>query len=111
MQESAKKKLLLPLKIVKLMTMVFLADGCWSKRSYRTNYNALAGARAIVGLHTREVLFLGIKKKNCIICNFSKVNRIEPKDHVCWKHYEGSSTGMEIILEGLKICLEVYGVK
>jgi hypothetical protein len=55
-------------------------------------------------LHTREVLYLGAKNKFCIICNFSKVNGIEPKNHVCWKNYEGSSTGMEstIILEGFK---------
>jgi tRNA A37 methylthiotransferase MiaB len=29
-----------------------VVDGCWSKRSYNTNYNALSGAAAIIGQHT-----------------------------------------------------------
>ncbi|KAF2896350.1 hypothetical protein ILUMI_09813, partial [Ignelater luminosus] len=34
-----------------------VADGCWSKRSYRTNYNALSGAGAIVRKQFGEILY------------------------------------------------------
>ncbi|KAF2901210.1 hypothetical protein ILUMI_04977 [Ignelater luminosus] len=30
--------------------IIVVADGCWSKRSYKTNYNAFSGAALIVGL-------------------------------------------------------------
>ena len=39
---------------VPMITVV--ADGCWSKRSYGTNYNALSGAAAIIGQFTKKVL-------------------------------------------------------
>lgn len=35
-----------------------IADGCWSKRSYKKNYSALSGAAAILGKkHRRNSLF------------------------------------------------------
>ncbi|GBP55022.1 hypothetical protein EVAR_46318_1 [Eumeta japonica] len=37
-----------------------VADGYWSKKSYKTNYSALPGAAAIIGKGFGEVLFLGV---------------------------------------------------
>lgn len=34
-----------------------VCDGTWAKRSYRTNYNSLSGAAAIIEIRTRKVLF------------------------------------------------------
>lgn len=53
-----------------LVTVV--ADGCWSKRSYRTNYNALSGCAAIVGQVFGEVLFVGVRNKYCTIFSTSR---------------------------------------
>ncbi|GBP73384.1 hypothetical protein EVAR_60618_1 [Eumeta japonica] len=38
-----------------------VADGYWSKRSYKTNYSALSGAAAVIGKRFGEVLFLGVR--------------------------------------------------
>ncbi|CAH1105339.1 unnamed protein product [Psylliodes chrysocephalus] len=86
---------------IPLITVV--ADGCWSKRSYRSNYNALSGAATIIRHRFGKVLYLGVKNKICSICLAN--NQIE---HKCYKNYTGTSTGMEstILLEEFK-----HGIK
>lgn len=44
-----------------------IADGAWSKRSYKSNYNALSGVAFIFGWNTKKCLFIGVKNKYCII--------------------------------------------
>ncbi|XP_039292554.1 eIF-2-alpha kinase activator GCN1 [Nilaparvata lugens] len=81
---------------VPLLTVV--ADGSWAKRSYRRNYNSLSGMAAIVGYHTRQVLYFGVKNKYCVTCTR------KPGDthHTCFKNWNGSSSSMEAatIVEG-----------
>lgn len=86
-----------------------VADGCWSKRSYKTNYNALSGAAAIVGHQFGKVLFLSVKNKFCSICN----NSSTPVPHTCFKNFNGTSTSMESesILEGFKSSESMYGIR
>jgi hypothetical protein len=36
-------------------------DGPWSKRSYKTNYNALSGVTSIIGARSKKVLYAGIR--------------------------------------------------
>lgn len=86
-----------------------IADGCWSKRSYKKNYNALSGAAAIIGKYTGEILFLGIKNKYCCICARAERQNINPFDHKCFKNYSGPSTNMEseIIVEGFKESIRI----
>lgn len=79
-----------------LLTVV--ADGCWSKRSYRSGYNALFGAAAIVGKETSKVLYLGVKNKVCSICN-KIINTQMNIDHICYKNYIGSSTSMKATIK------------
>lgn len=88
-----------------LITVV--ADGCWSKRSYRTNYSALSGAAAIVGNKFGKILYLSVKNKYCSIC------AISDKEHICYKNYAGSSTGMESqsLVEGFKNSEAMYGIR
>lgn len=88
------------------------ADGAWSKRSYGTNYNAMSGVAAIVGRRFGDVLFIGVKNKYCLICSRAKKREVEPIKHVCYKNYEGTSSGMEsaIICEGFKESMNMYGL-
>lgn len=44
-----------------------IVNGSWSKRSHKFTYNALGGIGAIIGFHTKQVLFLAIKNKYCYI--------------------------------------------
>lgn len=96
---------------IPLITVV--ADGCWSKRSYRTNYSALSGAAAIVGQHTGKVLYLAIKNKFCSVCDRHKNKETTPPSHTCFKNYEGASTGMEAesIVEGFKLSERMHGIR
>jgi hypothetical protein len=90
-----------------------VADGCWSKRSYRTNYNALSGAAAIIGKRFGEILYIAVKNKYCMICNVAEKRNETPKTHQCFKNFSGSSTSMEsnIIVEGFKNSVELCGLK
>lgn len=90
-----------------------VADGCWSKRSYRTNYNALSGAAAIIGKQFGEILYIGVKNKYCMICNVAETHNDTPKPHQCFKNFSGSSTSMEstILVEGFKNSVALCGLK
>ncbi|KAF9409839.1 hypothetical protein HW555_010917 [Spodoptera exigua] len=87
-----------------------IADGAWSKRSYNTNFSALSGAAAIIGKRFGEVLFIGVKNKYCCICARASNKNIVVEDHVCYKNYSGSSTGMEsdLLLEGFKQSISMH---
>ncbi|XP_047516704.1 uncharacterized protein LOC125057211 [Pieris napi] len=88
------------------------ADCCWSARSYGDNYKALSGAAVIIGRKFGEVLYIGVKNKYCLVCARAKKKGVEAKEHVCYKNYDGSSSGMEsdIIREGFEQSLEMYGI-
>lgn len=92
-------------------TITVLCDGSWAKRSYRTNYNSLSGAAAIVGYKTKKVLYLGVKNKFCIQCNKHKDKESVP-EHACYKNWQGSSTAMEaaIIAEGFQTSVKMHGL-
>ncbi|KAF4533068.1 hypothetical protein B566_EDAN002631, partial [Ephemera danica] len=82
-----------------------IADGCWPKRSYRTNYSSLSGVK---------VLHFGVKNKYCSICAQAKKKSTEPPAHKCYKNWGSnqSSTSMEaaIISEGFCNSETEYGI-
>jgi len=53
------------------LLITVIADGAWSKRSYKSNYNALSGVASIFGWNTKKCLFVGVKNKYCIIIYLS----------------------------------------
>ncbi|XP_011684750.1 PREDICTED: venom prothrombin activator nigrarin-D-like [Wasmannia auropunctata] len=83
-----------------------VADGCWAKRSYGTNYDSLSGVGAIIGYRTRKVLFVGIRNKFCTVCDMAERKSIKARVHKCYKNFDRneSSTRMEsdAIVEGFK---------
>lgn len=87
-------------------------DGSWCARSYGTNYKASSGTAAIIGRRTKEVLYIGVKNKYCSVCARAASKNIAPKEHACFKNFEGSSSSMEteIILEGFKSSISMYGL-
>ncbi|KAL4112571.1 hypothetical protein QTP88_016326 [Uroleucon formosanum] len=91
---------------VPMITVV--ADGAWSKRSYRSNYNALSGVGCIVGYRTKKVLYIGIRNKYCSVCHKADVIQKVPGEHICYKNWSGTSTAMEadIIVQGFKQSLQ-----
>ncbi|KAK5648029.1 hypothetical protein RI129_002921 [Pyrocoelia pectoralis] len=68
-----------------------IVDGAWSKRSYRTNYNALSGVACIIGEKTKKILYLRVKNKYCYVCSRAK----NPGPHICYKNWKKTSTSME----------------
>lgn len=89
-----------------------LADACWSSRSYGNNFKALSGAAAIVGRKFGEVLYIGIKNKYCTVCARAEKKQISKPEHVCFKNYTGSSSGMEaeIICQGFEKSIETHNI-
>lgn len=90
------------------------ADGQWAKRSYKnSNYSALSGVAAIVGFHTRKILFISVRNKYCTMCARADSKGEEVKSHQCYKNWSGSSSSMEadILVQGFKSSVEMYGVK
>ena len=81
-----------------------VVNGSWMKRSYGTNYDSLSGVGAIVGYHTRKVLFVGVRNKFCTVCDRAQRGGTEPKVHKCYKNFDrnASSTSMksDAIVEG-----------
>lgn len=63
----------------------------------------------IVGAETQKILFLGIRNKFCFACANPKKKKVE---HLCFKNYNGPSTGMEtsVIVEGFRRSEEDYGL-
>lgn len=90
-----------------------IADGAWSKRLYKINYDASSGVPCIVGARTGKLLFLGVRHKYCPVFERRQVEKLEVKEHVCFKNWSGTSTLIEAdnILEGFKRSMEMHGVK
>lgn len=95
---------------VPMITVV--ADGSWAKRSYRSNYNSLSGAAAIIGYKTKKVLFLGVKNKFCTICKLAENKCQIVSKHKCYKNFKGSSSSMEgdILKEGFCSSIAMHGL-
>ncbi|XP_060859259.1 uncharacterized protein LOC132936536 [Metopolophium dirhodum] len=97
---------------IPIITVV--ADGQWSKRSYKTKYDALSGAASIIGYRTQKVLFVGIRNKYCIICQKSSSMKDKEKPvHTCFLNWKKASTCMEAdgVLQGFSNSVEMHGLK
>ncbi|KAF0701763.1 Uncharacterized protein FWK35_00036722, partial [Aphis craccivora] len=95
---------------IPMITVV--ADGAWSKRSYKRNYNAASGVACIVGYRTKKVLFVGVRNKYCSICQKSCTNNKDAPEHLCYKNWNGTSTAMEadIIVEGFRQSIPMHNI-
>jgi hypothetical protein len=49
----------------------------------------------IIGRHTGEILFIGIKNKFCSICARTENKNEQTRDHVCFKNWNYSVPAME----------------
>lgn len=78
---------------------------------YKKNYSAPSGAASIIGKNTGDILFLGVKNKYCQLCAKAEKDKIEKRNHLCFKNYDGPLTGMEsqILIEGFKQSVEEHG--
>ncbi|GFR05058.1 uncharacterized protein TNCT_591911 [Trichonephila clavata] len=90
-----------------------VVDGGWCKRSYGHGYNASSGVAVIIGMATKKIIFIGIRNKICLICQAIEASRIPDKNHICYKNWNGSSTGMEsdIIVEGVQFLETVHHIR
>ncbi|KAF0718466.1 Uncharacterized protein FWK35_00029889, partial [Aphis craccivora] len=65
-KEIALKNCILDEDGIPMCTII--ADGQWSKRSYKTKYDAFSEAATIIDYNTRKVLFVGIRNHYYSIC-------------------------------------------
>lgn len=89
-----------------------IIDGGWAKRSYGHGFSSLSGVAVIIGKRTGKLLFLGVRNKYCSVCSSARAKDSD-KPHICYKNYNGTSTGMEqdIIIEGFNRSIEDHGVQ
>jgi len=94
-------------------SVTVICDGGWSKRTHKHSYNALGGVGVIFGAETKKLLHIGIRNKQCRVCNLSANSNIPTKTHECFKNWTESSQSMEadIILEGFLKAEETHGLR
>ncbi|XP_050532483.1 uncharacterized protein LOC126900652 [Daktulosphaira vitifoliae] len=90
-----------------------IADGQWSKRSYKTKYDALSGAATIIGYRTKKILFVGIRNRYCVICERAKTMDKNPKVHECFLNWSKGATSIEAdaIVEGFLASVQMHDLK
>ncbi|XP_025191885.1 uncharacterized protein LOC112592111, partial [Melanaphis sacchari] len=90
-----------------------IADGQWSKRSYKTKYDALSGTATIIGYRTKKILFVGIRNRYCVICERAKVLDKSPNTHECFLNWLKGATSIEAdaIIEGFLSSITIHGLK
>ena len=72
-----------------------IVDGGWSKRSHKHSYNAKSGVGIIIGEPTGKILHVGVRNKYCSVCAHSTKHNTEPRQHDCYKNWDGASSSME----------------
>ena len=89
-----------------------IVDGGWSKRSHKHSYNAKSGAAIIIGAHIGKLLHIGIRNKYCSVCAQTNKCNEEPRQHDCYKNWDGPSSSMEtdILVRGFKEAETKYGL-
>jgi len=88
-----------------------IADGQWSKRSYKQAGTANSGSACIIGYLTGKPLFVGVRNKFCLICQ--KNSKEETKqEHECFRNWKLPSSAMEadIIAEGFKESIATHNL-
>ena len=88
-------------------------DAGWSKRSHKHSYNAMSGVAVIIGNATKKLLFLTVRNKYCSVCAVAENKGVPPKQHKCYKNWDGSSSAMEsdMIVEGFRAAETMHGVR
>ncbi|XP_029343469.1 uncharacterized protein LOC100570366 isoform X1 [Acyrthosiphon pisum] len=96
---------------IPLITVV--ADAQWSKRSYKTKYDAFSGVASIIGYKTKKILFVGIRNRYCVICERASNKNIEKPIHTCFLNWKHGATSIEAdgVAEGFSKSFEMHGVK
>ena len=90
-----------------------VVDGGWSKRTHKHSYNAKSGVAVIFGLHTKKLLFIGVRNKYCSVCAVAEHKEQTAPDHACYRNWNGSSCAMEsdIVAEGFRLSETMHGIR
>ncbi|KAJ8884693.1 hypothetical protein PR048_016551 [Dryococelus australis] len=91
-----------------------VANGAWSKCSYKTKYNSLSGLGSTIGYRIKKVLFIGMRNKYCTVSVHSSATDAKNTvaSHKCAKNWSGSSASMEqdVIVEGMLQSIGMHGL-
>lgn len=90
-----------------------IVDGGWSKRYHQHSYNAKSGVAVVIGNATKKLLYLGVRNKYCCICAVVANKGVPPKEHKCFRNWNGSSRAMEtdMIVESFKAAESMHGLR
>ncbi|RZC39961.1 hypothetical protein BDFB_014569, partial [Asbolus verrucosus] len=88
-----------------------IVDEAWSKRSCKSNYNALSGVGCIIGARTKNEYYMDVKNRLCLTYKRKKPRQIN-KEHKCFMNWNKIATAMEsnIILKRLQKSLTTHNL-
>ena len=97
----------------KVPACTVVVDGGWSKRAHKHSYNAKSGVGIIFGMHTKKLLFIGVRNKYCSICAIATRKGVQVPNHKCFKNWSSSSCSLEsdIIVEGFNQSETMHGLR
>ena len=90
-----------------------IVDGGWCKRTHKHSYNTKSGVGVVIGLRTGKLLHMGVCNKYCSTCAQADKQNKTPKEHDCFKNWDGASSSMEtdIVLQGFREAEKKYGLR
>jgi hypothetical protein len=94
-------------------SITVVADGGWSKQSYKHSYNAKSGVAVIFGHETRKLLFLSVRNKFCSVCAVARNRNVQAPQYRCYQNWSLSSTAMEsdMVAEGFRLSERQHGLR
>ncbi|XP_071141460.1 uncharacterized protein [Mytilus edulis] len=84
--------------------LVVAVDAGWQKRGSGRAYDSKSGHCSMVGPETGKILNYSVRSKDCRVCSRAESRNESPREHACYRNWEGSSKGMEadMVIEMVK---------
>ena len=62
-----------------------VVDGGWNKQNHKHSYNVNTGVGVIFGLHTKKLLFIGVRNKYYSICSIVQYRKTSVPSRKCYQ--------------------------
>ncbi|XP_063407854.1 uncharacterized protein LOC134691329 [Mytilus trossulus] len=85
-------------------SLVVAVDAGWQKRGSGRAYDSKSGHCSMIGPETGKIINYSVRSKECRVCSRAESRNESPREHACYRNWEGSSKGMEadMVIEMVK---------
>ncbi|XP_076088961.1 uncharacterized protein LOC143059360 [Mytilus galloprovincialis] len=79
-------------------------DAGWQKKGSGRAYDSKSGHCSMVGPETGKIKNYSVRSKDCRVSSRAESRNESPREHACYRNWEGSSKGMEadMVIEMVK---------